>query len=69
METFEEEPSDSSSVPNASSDLKLDLAAGVSLTGVSLLDRRGRAKLDPPKLVSDLKFESPPKLGCSSFGI
>ena len=67
--TFEVELSGSSSVPKASPELKFDLAAGTLLTGVSLLDRRGRAKLDPPKLVSDLKFEPSPKLGCSSFGV
>jgi len=70
LEMFMEELSGSSSVPKASSDPKFGFAAGgVSLTGALLLDRGGRAKLDPPKLVSDLELEPPPKLGCSSFGV
>lgn len=69
LETFDGVLIGSSSVPKASSGLKLDFVAGVSLTAGALFARRGSAKLEPPKPELDLELEPPSKLGCSSFGV
>ena len=59
----------SSSVPKGSFDVGFASAAEVLPLEALFLDRRGSAKLDPPKLESRFEFDPPLILGCSSFGV
>ncbi len=78
-ETVDVELGDSFRVSKASLETRFDGATGALLTsgglwgvlllGVSLLERRGRAKAEPPKLETDSEFSPPPKTGCFSFGV
>jgi hypothetical protein len=68
------ELSDSLRVSKASLETRFDGATGELLTcdellNVSLFERRGKAKLEPPKLETVLDFAPSSKTGCSSFGV